>query len=83
MLKLRKLGSEGYIINSNHVQIGLLMDVADSLANIEYNPLFFYALLSTAITFIFLKRIQGKGVSVRLLWCNKANVASTDQANSQ
>lgn len=83
MLKLGKLGVEGCVINGNHVKIGLLMDVADSLENIEYNPLFFYALLGTAITFIFLKRTQGKGVSAMLLWCNKANVASTDQAASQ
>lgn len=61
------------------------MDVDDSLANIEYNALllYIYILLGTAMTLIFLKRFQGNVVSVTLMWCNKANIASTDHAASQ
>lgn len=62
------------------------MDVADGLANIEYNALlflFFNILLGTAITLIFLNGFQGNVVSVTLMWCNKANVASTDHIASQ
>lgn len=63
------------------------MDVADGLANIEYNALlfffFFNILLGTAITLIFLNRFQGTMVSLTLTWCNKANVASTDHVASQ
>lgn len=58
------------------------MDVADGLANIEYNALFFLflnnILLGTTTTFIFLNGFQGNVVSVTLTWCNKASVASTD-----